>query len=283
MAELREKPIMGKVLIRGTILCETGLHIGRSRENLDIGGVDLAVVRDPLTRQPYIPGSSLKGKMRALFERKALSEGKLSEGFNRVSEVGGVKIRRHECDSNAEHNQAAQCPVCRLFGATGGKGGDNLPARLIVRDCKLTDESEEKLRTIETGLQYTEWKFENALDRVTAAANPRQLERVPAGAEFEFEMVYNVETEDKEEVKEDLNNVLDLMSLLEDDFLGGHGSRGYGKIKFKIAQDGFTSRSLPYYAAASEAERKANSRSPKIHNVSDCRAKIEEILEIFEL
>ena len=267
MAGPREKPIMGKVLIRGTILCETGLHIGGAQESLDIGGIDAPVLRDPLTRRPYIPGSSLKGKMRALLERKTGKE------FQRYS---GQNVWRHECSDPA-------CDVCRLFGATGGKDGDNLPARLIVRDCKLTDESEEKLRTIETGLQYMEWKFENALDRVTAAANPRQLERVPAGAEFEFEMVYNVETEDKEEVKEDLNNVLDLMSLLEDDFLGGHGSRGYGKIKFKIAQDGFTSRSLPYYAAASEAERKANSRSPKIHNVSDCRAKIEEILEIFEL
>jgi len=265
MAEGRQKPILGKVLIKGTIFCDTGLHIGGSQENLDIGGIDSPVLRDPLTRRPYIPGSSLKGKMRALFERTA------NKKFNRHS---GQEVYRHECSDPA-------CDVCRLFGATGGKAGENLPARLIVRDCKLSDDSEKELRKIDTGLQYTEWKFENALDRVTAAANPRQLERVPAGAEFEFEMVYNVETEDKSEVKEDLSNLLDVMRLVEDDFIGGHGSRGYGKISFVLDKGTFAGRSIAYYAAASDEERAQCSKSPEVQDLADCKAKLDEVLTIF--
>ena len=215
------KPLLGKILFTGTIECKAGLHIGASRDSLAIGSIDAPVVRDPITSQPYIPGSSTKGKLRSLLERK--------EGLNYNCDGGTTNnpIWRHECTE-------PDCQVCRLYGSTGGRnGGSNMPARLSVRDSFLTECSVKELEKIDTGLQYTERKFENALDRITAAANPRQIERVPAGAKFCFEIVYDVETpqsqEGRKEVKEDVNNLLTSLCLLEDDALGGHGSRGYGK------------------------------------------------------
>lgn len=206
--------LMGKILIKGVIKAETGLAIGGSTVGLEIGGVDNPVIKDA-EGKPYIPGSSLKGKMRSLLEK---AEGK---SFN--VNVGGAHI--HICEKPEEY---ANCIVCKIFGLPGEKTFSE-PTRLIVRDAFLTEESEKKLKELPTDLEYTEVKFENVIDRITSAANPRQMERVPAGAEFEFEMIYNVFSEkDKENLKE----VFKAMELLENDYLGSSGSRGYGKIKF---------------------------------------------------
>lgn len=263
MAEERKKPLRGKVVVTGRIECVTGLHVGAPRGSLDIGGLDAPVLRDPLTREPYLPGSSLKGKLRSLFERRQ------GMTYNRHS---GQGVYRHECAESA-------CRVCRLFGATGGRDGENLPARLIVRDALLTAESKERLENIDTGLQYTELKFENALDRITAAANPRQIERVPAGTQFHFEMVYNVEAPRLEETEEDLVHVLQAMSLLEDDYVGGHGSRGYGKIRFNL--DELLGKKAEFYGAATDAERDQTSARFSVSTVSACKEKILETLLLF--
>lgn len=261
----RRKPLQGKVLLKGVMTCKTGLHIGASKDNLDIGGLDAPVLRDPVTREPYVPGSSLKGKLRSLFERR------LGMIYNRP---GGQGVYRHECVDSA-------CPVCRLFGATGGRAGeDNIPARLIVRDSCLTQESRDLLSSIDTGLQYTEWKFENALDRITAAANPRQLERVPAGAHFTFEMVYNVEAPQEAQTREDLVHLLETLSLLEDDFLGGHGSRGYGKISFDLNE--ISGRTVAYYGASTGAERQNASRMYQVKSIADCQIQLTDILALFK-
>ena len=238
MGEERKKPLYGKIIIRGEIYCKTGLHIGGPGGQYEIGGLDAPVVRDPITDEPYIPGSSLKGKLRSLLERKLCRE-KPGFSFNRQGGTETNPVYRHECTD-------PDCPVCRLFGSTKGKEeGHNLPARLIVRDARLTEESRRKLEEIETGLRFTEWKFENALDRISSAANPRQIERVPAGARFQFELIYNVETfqepgrrlpsrnEIEAQAKQDLQNLVTALRLLEDDFLGGHGSRGYGRVEFR--------------------------------------------------
>jgi len=245
-----QTPLLGKVRLNSTIALKTGLHIGGGGENLDIGGIDKPVIRDPLTRQPYLPGSSLKGKLRAILERL------LNQPLNRVTRSGGILLYRHECDHTSRwfvnettiHEGAEDCPICRLFGSTGNNDarvpndngesvkhkGANKPARILVRDCHLVNESAEELKRIDTGLFMTEWKFENGLDRVTAAANPRQIERVPAGSLFNFELVYTVENVDQ--VQEDLKNIALALAILEDDALGGHGSRGYGKIVFQNFQ-----------------------------------------------
>jgi CRISPR-associated protein Csm3 len=276
---LQHKQLLGKFRLESTLLLETGLHIGGGGEKLDIGGLDKAVVRDPITQFPYLPGSSIKGKLRSILERFH------NKPLNRS---GGSNTYRYESDDLVDgyseingqqicYEGALTCPISRLFGSTGGsnfwvetsraqaeglervesksnggfvtrtinsvehsqvKKGRNSPARLIVRDCHLIDESAEKLKRVDTGLYMTEWKFENGIDRVTAAANPRQVERVPRGAKFKFELVYTVEADGDRadnvtQAIEDLQNIAIGLSLLEDDALGGHGSRGYGKVRFE--------------------------------------------------
>lgn len=267
MAQERRKPLQGKIMLTGTVKCVTGLHIGASKDNLDIGGIDAPVLRDPVTRAPYIPGSSLKGKLRSLFERRQ------GMTYDRYS---GQGVYRHECVNPT-------CQVCRLFGATAQRRdeGNNMPARLIVRDSLLTPESKTRLESIDTGLQYTEWKFENALDRITAAANPRQLERVPAGAEFTFEMVYNVEAPDHKQTHEDLVNLLETLSLLEDDYLGGHGSRGYGKIQFALNE--LSGRKVEFYGAETEDARKNSSQVFPVKTVSECKEQLVQLIKLFSV
>lgn len=211
---------LGKAIVKGNLTCETGMHIGASKDNMEIGAIDAPVVRDPVTREPYIPGSSLKGKLRMLLEKV------LATIPNRRI---GSDVKIHVCD---DAHQAVNCEVCRMFGSTGKDEGGNFPSRLIIRDLHLTKESAEKLSGIDTGLQYTEWKFENALDRVTSAANPRQIERVPRGAEFSLEFIYNVE--EPSHVQTDLKNLRLVLDLLQLDTLGGHGSRGYGKVRIQL-------------------------------------------------
>ncbi len=267
VVERPQRPLLGKLRITATLYVETGLHIGGGGETLDIGGLDKPVIRDPITQQPYLPGSSIKGKLRSILERW------LNKPLNRP---GGSGTYRYESDDLVDgyteladgqyvrYEGARTCQVSRLFGSTGGSkcwvktdvlenedleradanktatiGGEqytkvkgrNAPARLIVRDCHLLPTSAEMLKKIDTGLYMTEWKFENGIDRITAAANPRQVERVPAGSQFTFEMVYTVE--DEAQAVKDVENLAIALAILEDDALGGHGSRGYGKIRFQ--------------------------------------------------
>ena len=281
MPALAQTSLLGKVKMTSTLLVQTGLHIGGGGESLDIGGIDKIVVRDPITFNPYLPGSSLKGKLRSILERL----------FNKpLNRQGSRDTYRYESDDLEDgYSQigdryvsfqgANRCPVSRVFGSTGNDcflreevvenqkldkilksdggvdrvpidgiqhvkvKGRNRPASLIVRDCHLLEESADELKKVDTGLYMTEWKFENGIDRVTSAANPRQVERVPAGAKFHFEMIYTVT--DFERAHEDLRNLAVAMAILEDDALGGHGSRGYGKIRFENIQ--FFYRDLSHY------------------------------------
>ncbi len=195
-----------KIIYTGTITLVTGLHIGGTNAALNIGGPDKFVVRNPINNIPYIPGSSLKGKMRALVEiaKGCISnKGKASEDPNSISG--------------------------KLFGVATGKD-DNRPSRLIVRDADLDVSKEDMFAN--TDLPYTESKTEVAIDRITAKANPRTFERVPAGAQFKLNMVLNIfDGEDEEELVRTLNFAIE---LLQDDYLGGHGSRGYGQVKIKL-------------------------------------------------
>ncbi|MEN3013932.1 MAG: type III-A CRISPR-associated RAMP protein Csm3 [Endomicrobiia bacterium] len=209
--------------ISGIITCLTGLHIGGSSEKIEIGGVDNPIIRSPVDDFPYIPGSSIKGKMRTLLEWKL-------EKVEPNGEVHGSN-RKNPCkDKN--------CPICCIFGTSAGQETDTGPTRLIVRDAKLTDASREMLKKLkeEKGLPYAEEKYENTINRITAEANPRQMERVPAGTQFEFEMVYRVFDENNDNGKRDeelFENVKLGLELLQQDYLGGSGSRGYGKIKIE--------------------------------------------------
>ena len=193
--------LKGKLLIKGTIKLITGLHIGTSGDFSAIGAVDTIVIRDSVTNKPMIPGSSLKGKMRYLLART-----------------------KYHSSLELENIKKEDICIKRLFGSSE----PIMSSRLQFQDILLSNKSIEEF---EFDLPHTEIKYENTIDRTTGIANPRQLERVPAGSEFDFQIVYNVE--DPEEVKEDMDNILLMMDVLEDDYLGGHGTRGYGRIKFK--------------------------------------------------
>lgn len=233
--------LLGKVVLSGEMELKTGLHVGASKETMKIGGIDSPVVRDPITDFPYIPGSSLKGKMRSLWEQTNKAENKIDYTLKPPESP----VQRHECESRED---AENCIVCRIFGSA--KGG--FPSRIIVRDLHLTKESKNELEKIDTGLKYTEWKFENVIDRITAEANPRQIERVPAGSKFGFEIIYNIEN--KEQVEEDLKNVEKCMELLRDDYLGGQGSRGYGKVEFTNLKA--VVKKIGYYSEGKEEAKK---------------------------
>lgn len=225
---MTDRKFYGKIILRGKIKAVTGLHIGAQREVSEIGGIDNPVIKDPITGLPYIPGSSLKGRLRSLLEIAKHTESPEKYPFNRSI---GRYVTIHVCET---YDKAKDCEVCRLFGASGES---NFPSRLIIRDAHLTDEWIEKW---EKGEVLTETKIEVSIDRVTSAANPRQNERVPAGVEFGFEVIYNIE--DKETWKTDLKNLLSAMKMLEDTYLGGSGSRGYGKVKFNIEKAIFRSK-----------------------------------------
>ncbi len=203
------KKLVKKVFYTGVIKVVTGLHIGGTNASLNIGGPDNFVVRNPLNRKPYIPGSSLKGKMRALIE--------ISEGC--VSIENGKAIASNDPNSISG----------RLFGTATGKS-NNRPSRLIVRDAELIVDREDDYSYCD--FQYTESKTEVNIDRITAAAVPRTFERVPAGAKFRLNMVLNIfDDEGEKGLKETLEKAI---RLLEADYLGGHGSRGYGQVKIEL-------------------------------------------------
>ena len=240
--------LLGKIIITGKIKLKTGLHIGAQRETMDIGGIDNPVIKDPLTGLPYIPGSSLKGKLRSLLEKAKNSEQppeKRGCGENRffnrrIKDKPEMWI--HACDRS--YDEIKNCEICRLFG-TSGKKGDNFPARVLVRDAFLTEEFKDRWEDV------VEIKYETAIDRITSAANPRPMERVPPSVEFEFEIVYNVEDEKTKE--QDLKNLFTAMKLLEDDYLGGSGSRGYGKVEILITS--VIERPREYYFGNKNAEK----------------------------
>ena len=214
--------LQGRLFLTFTITAVTGLHIGGSPGALSIGNVDNAVIRDPLTRQPYIPGSSLRGKMRSQMEKQY--------GRSQNNRVGQVSI--HVC---AEADEYRECPVCKAFGIPGEKPYSET-SRLIVRDARLTAASVAQLEAARTDLPFTEVKWEAAIDRVTSAATPRQQERVPAGAKFQGEMVFSLYSfgERARNMRELtlFNNVIEGLELVQEDYLGGQGARGSGKVTF---------------------------------------------------
>jgi len=197
-----QKVLKGKLLITAKLNVITGLHIGGGSDFAPIGSVDSPVIRDPMTHTPIIPGSSLKGKLRTLLAK------------NRCA---GYVLKDIKYDDKV---------ISRLFGAAGKIV---LPARLQFFDIFATTESIESLGQMETDTYMGEVKWENAINRLTGVANPRQIERVPAGAAFDFKLVYNIENE--AEIEEDMRTLAEALELLSIDYLGGHGSRGYGRIK----------------------------------------------------
>jgi len=221
--------LTGKIFITGDIVAETGLHIGGSKSSLDIGGIDLNVIKTP-QGVPFIPGSSLKGKLRSMLAKVN----------------GSVAINKHEAEKGEKTDEEVNF-ICEIFGLPADEAEKGKVTRLIVRDAALdttafTASFEAFQDSMET--EYSDVKWENSINRKTGTAqHPRQLERVPAGAVFNFEMVYDVYDDDKEAGH--LQHIRTAMRLLEGDYLGGQGSRGYGKVRF--ANVAFTTKSVADY------------------------------------
>lgn len=185
-----------KIIINGELEIVTGLHIGTGGEFSAIGAVDLPVIRDKITNLPIIPGSTLKGKMRSLMARR----------FNTT------KAKTPDDDAPE---------IVALFG------GMKKQSRLIFSDMYLTNYDEIK----KSGLNDpTEIKYENTINRLTSIANPRQIERVIRQSKFGVEIIYTAD--DDADIESDIKLLAEGMKLLQYDYIGGHGSRGYGKVKF---------------------------------------------------
>ena len=195
--------MFAKIEITGIVEAVTGIHIGGNDQFSAIGAVDAPVIRDILSDNPIIPGSSLKGKLRTL----------LAKQYN------GRMVK--DCNED-------DVRIKRLFGSSSNDENGRIHAsRLIFSDLMLDNAKELK----EIGVSVTEVKFENTINRLTAIANPRQIERAIRGTRYKLNLIYNLENE--AEFEEDIKTLKDGMRLLEYDYIGGHGSRGYGKIRFE--------------------------------------------------
>lgn len=229
--------LISKIFIKGQIKLLTGMHIGGSKTALDIGGIDLNVIKTS-EGVPFIPGSSLKGKLRSLLAR----------------EEGSDDVKKDSED------------IKQIFGESPSRESNGQITRLIVRDALMNIEIKSKIENregefSEMEMDYTETKWENTINRKTGTAeHPRQLERVPAGTVFDFELVYN--EFDDEKTEKHLTLIKKAMNLLEDDYLGGSGSRGYGKIKFENVE--FLQKDIEIYEGNNTPKKFENNKKENL-------------------
>lgn len=235
--------LQGRVFVQFALHTVTGLHIGGSETGVEIGGVDKTVIRNPISNEPYIPGSSLRGKMRSLTE-KHLGLALLPLGGRREDASEENKSPRvHQC-GKGQGEAYKSCRICRVYGVAANVDYLNTPTRLIVRDVFMEPESAIPLKEkAQTDLPFTEVKTEVAIDRVTSVATPRQMERVPAGVVFgPAQLIYSVYQGQGCDPAEDvtmLDTVFLGLKLLEDDYLGGLGSRGSGQVRAERLRIGY--------------------------------------------
>lgn len=204
----------GKIVIYCDLKVITGLHIGASSTFSAIGAVDSPVIRDPLTGKPILPGSSLKGKLRTLLSRSMCKDINNMPDFDQDDPV-----------------------ILRLFGSSRPVRR----SRLQFADSFVTNANEFH------EVSMTEVKTENAIRRSDSVANPRQIERVVAGVRFGVRIVYDIMQE--EEIQEDMQQLVHAMKLLQLDYLGGHGSRGSGRVglenfRFECIETDYSQKTL---------------------------------------
>ena len=213
-----------RIIISGTIEAVTPLHIGSGKPEVELGEVDMPILRDP-SGQPYIPGSSLKGRVRAEAEKIARKMGMdVCEPPDVNSMCGSKKGRVEDF-----------CICCRIFG-TAGK--ISLASKVKFRDAYPLERVESLLER--TGI---------AIDRKTGAVAKGALytiEAVPAGTQFGLEIVAeNLSDEELKLLKAALRSV-------EDSALGGSSTRGFGKVKITI--ESVRERTAGYYLGKEEEQ-----------------------------
>ncbi len=210
--------------LKGKITLKSGLHIGSGNMEMHIGGTDSPVIKHPHTLEPYIPGSSLKGKVRSLLE---MASGLMIETKGDVLNPKLLKTLNGEQKTKCE-------AILKIFGSSGADTGEDFdlgPTRVSFADCYLNEDWKRKAQA--NRWQFTEVKSENRIDRIRGTAeHPRFIERVPGGTEFDFLLTFKVLEDADEALFNDY--LLKGLKLLEMDALGGNGSRGYGRIKFEF-------------------------------------------------
>ncbi|GGG15773.1 type III-A CRISPR-associated RAMP protein Csm3 [Caldovatus sediminis] len=216
MSSIREA---GRVRVTGLIRLKSGLHIGAGKDSVEIGGIDNPVLKHPHTGEPYIPGSSIKGKLRFLLEWA----------------FGAVRADGQAWGFDGKQPVDTADPVLRIFGNAlkDWKGG---PTRLMVRDAPLCEADRARYR--EAPEAFFEEKTEVTINRIQGKAldgGLRTQERVPAGVAFDFELAFRLYDLGDGAARdlECLDWTLQGLALLEEDALGGSGSRGYGRIAFE--------------------------------------------------
>jgi CRISPR-associated protein Csm3 len=217
---------VGHLIVTGELECLTGFATRGEHPASRVAGVDLPVLRDPITREPYIPGSLFKGKLRYLLEHL--------HADRVVSDPRDTNNKDGICRCGKK-----DCPICPLFGVEHQGSAIDLgcrPARLRFLDLLPTKETRDRWRAAQETLgDFTQLKAENAVDRVSLAANPRLIERVPPGARFSYEIQMGLyrfsQSDDPLADLDKLPALQTALRLLTDDTLGGHGSRGYGKVR----------------------------------------------------
>ncbi|MDR0912825.1 MAG: type III-A CRISPR-associated RAMP protein Csm3 [Methanobrevibacter sp.] len=211
----------GNILICGKIVCDTGLHIGDSNDSLEIGGIDNMVIRDKESDLPYIPGSSLKGKLRFLLELNDQDSTKYI-----LTEYETFKKK------GANACQCGECVSCHIFGFTNSDDAKfKGPTRIIVRDALPDDDTKSFWKNSDDISRGTELKVENRIDRIEGTAkDPRPTERVPRTSKFDLNIVFSIYCD---EDKDNFKHIFRAFELLEDSYLGGNGSRGYGQVHFE--------------------------------------------------
>ena len=213
--------------LEGTITLRSGLHIGSGNMEMHIGGTDSPVIKHPHTLEPYIPGSSLKGKVRSLLE--------MESGLMIYTDGNVVSSNTLKNVNNDEKLKAKCEAILKIFGSSGADKDDETafgPTRVSFADCYLDDDWQKIAKNNRWLL--TEEKSENTIDRIrgtVAGAGPRFIERVPEGTKFKFLLTFKILQDGDEEL---FDKLLRGFKLLEMDALGGSGSRGYGRIAFEF-------------------------------------------------
>lgn len=223
---MTELKLVAMKMITGKIELLSGLHIGAGDAGLRIGGTDSPVIKNPHTNLPFIPGSSLKGKMRSLLEWC----------IGTVGYTGGAPLNTSILKELDGTTQKQAKTLLKLFGVSADSSSeDNLDGigltRLSVADANLNNDYANNIK--ENNLPQTEVKFENSINRISGTAiSPRNFERVPAGAIFDFSLTLKIFNVDDIELLE--QQLLIALKLVELDAIGGCGSRGYGRVKFTL-------------------------------------------------
>ena len=212
--------------LEGKLTLRSGLHIGSGNMEMHIGGTDSPVIKHPHTLEPYIPGSSLKGKVRSLLE--------MESGLMILTQGGVVTSQTLQTDRvKGDATLSAKCEaILKIFGSSGADKDDEAgfgPTRASFSDCYLNTEWKKKAHDNRWSLSVV--KSENSINRIKGTAeNPRFIERVPEGTEFDFLVTFKILDSSDESLFTDY--LLKGLKLLEMDALGGNGSRGYGRVQF---------------------------------------------------